>query len=62
MQGRTQLAASLLRRLSGTRLLHFPRCQGTQEEGSGNQEEGSACHAYSIFGMKDLNDDCHRYV
>jgi hypothetical protein len=48
--------------LSGTRLLHFPRCQDTQEEGSGNQEEGSACHAYSIFGMKDLNDDCHRYV
>jgi hypothetical protein len=48
--------------LSGPGLLHFPRCQGTQEEGSGNQEEGSACHGHSLFGMKDLNDDCRRYI
>jgi|SRR5882724_4962046 len=58
-QVNSKLAASLLSSLG---LLHFPRCQDTQEEGSGNQEEGSACHSHSLFGMKDLNDDCRRYV
>jgi hypothetical protein len=59
LQVNSKLAASLL---SSLRLLHFPCCQDTQEEGSGNQEEGSACHSHSLFGMKDLNDDCRRYV
>jgi hypothetical protein len=36
--------------------LHFPRCQGAQKKGAGDDEQRTAPDTHALFGLQQLDD------